>query len=199
MKKLILLGLMSAFADCSATDAMRRFEKLAANLHERLPFQCQSGEAIASAMDILQDSLADQKSAPILEVAIPQAPDSRQMFACLSKAEEGNLPIHLFVTSEFTDLESTKLFNDSWCDVLGEDNFQILKARTVSVTIPADVENIPDEYFADWKNLTRVAISGSSLKTIGVRAFAGSGIREIHIPDSVEELCEACFFECRSE
>ena len=24
------------------------------------------------------------------------------------------------------------------------------------------------------------------------------GVREIHIPDAVEELCEVCFYECKS-
>ena len=36
------------------------------------------------------------------------------------------------------------------------------------------------------------------MKLIGKEAFGGSGGVEIHIPDSVEELCEACFYGCES-
>ena len=35
------------------------------------------------------------------------------------------------------------------------------------------------------------------MKLIGKRAFCGSSVVELHIPDSVEEICESCFYECR--
>ena len=38
----------------------------------------------------------------------------------------------------------------------------------------------------------------SSLKLIGKRAFYRSGVRVIHIPHSVEKLCESCFYGCKS-
>ena len=36
----------------------------------------------------------------------------------------------------------------------------------------------------------------SSLKRIGVDAFYHSGLIEIRIPDSVEEVCDTCFYMC---
>ena len=38
----------------------------------------------------------------------------------------------------------------------------------------------------------------SSLKRIGPYAFSETGLKEIHIPDNVEEICEACFYRCLS-
>ena len=38
----------------------------------------------------------------------------------------------------------------------------------------------------------------SSLKGIGRLAFSESGVREIHIPDSVETLCDGCFCQCKN-
>ena len=36
------------------------------------------------------------------------------------------------------------------------------------------------------------------MRRIGSRAFYASGVVEIHIPDSVGELCEVCFCNCKS-
>lgn len=36
------------------------------------------------------------------------------------------------------------------------------------------------------------------MKRIGVAAFCKSGLREIHIPDDVEELCDKSFQFCTS-
>ena len=48
-------------------------------------------------------------------------------------------------------------------------------------------------------NLTRVTFSEScSLKALGKNAFCPSGLLEIHIPDSIEELCEKCFCGCEN-
>ena len=38
----------------------------------------------------------------------------------------------------------------------------------------------------------------SSLKRIGIESLYGSDLREIHIPDSVRELCAKCFYQCDS-
>ena len=42
---------------------------------------------------------------------------------------------------------------------------------------------------SECENLSRVTFGeSSSLKRIGERAFWGSGVREIHIPDGIERL-----------
>ena len=40
--------------------------------------------------------------------------------------------------------------------------------------------------------------SSSSLELIGVSCFESSGVEEVSIPDSVRELCDRCFYECKS-
>ena len=40
--------------------------------------------------------------------------------------------------------------------------------------------------------------SSSSLEGIGDFCFESSGVEEVSIPDSVRELCDGCFFECKS-
>ena len=48
-------------------------------------------------------------------------------------------------------------------------------------------------------SLSRVTFGeSSSLKLIGNKAFFRSGVYEIHIPNSVEELCDGCFSECEN-
>ena len=54
MKKLILLGLISAFADCKETAAMRKFESLSQGVHERLPFGVNKLPSSARIVDDLQ-------------------------------------------------------------------------------------------------------------------------------------------------
>ena len=38
----------------------------------------------------------------------------------------------------------------------------------------------------------------SSLERIGVSCFERSGVEEVSIPDSVCELCDRCFYKCKS-
>ena len=73
--------------------------------------------------------------------------------------------------------------------------------RLSEVVIPGSVEDIHDRCFFG-RDISRVIFSEpSSLKRIGVEAFAvdkwSTGIVEISIPDTVEELCEGCFRNCR--
>ena len=64
---------------------------------------------------------------------------------------------------------------------------------------PTVFKNLVTDAFTLCNNLCRV-ISGKSpsLKRIGVGTFCECGLEEIHIPDSVEELCRVCFYECKS-
>ena len=74
------------------------------------------------------------------------------------------------------------------------------------IHIPDNVEELCEACFALYskylrlhKRLARVTFGESSqLKLIGKKAFRGSDLREIHVPDSVEELSVACFYRCWS-
>ena len=58
---------------------------------------------------------------------------------------------------------------------------------------------ICEDSFRNCKSLSCVTFGeSSSLKLIGSGAFQGSGVREIHIPDGVEELREDSFCNCKS-
>ena len=176
MKKVILLGLISAFADCSETSAMRKLES---SLHEELPLATPRSSAIPTE----EFSVSDR---PILFSV--QNADKEMLIKELDKIRDSNATI--IVTPEILDF----LANPENKEILA-----VFKARVQSVSIADEVEDIPDEYFANWKNLSRVTFGeASSLKRIGRGAFRGSGLREIHIPDGVEELCERCFFVCQS-
>ena len=77
------------------------------------------------------------------------------------------------------------------------------------VCIPDSVRELRGRCFQGCKSLRRVTFgSSSSLERIGVEAFgsrqdgsgllAPCGLVEIHIPDSVRQLCGCCFQGCRS-
>ena len=40
--------------------------------------------------------------------------------------------------------------------------------------------------------------SSSSLERIGVECFEGSCVESVSIPDGVRELCDFCFYKCKS-
>ena len=78
------------------------------------------------------------------------------------------------------------------CGVIGQNvGLRSLRStqRTRFVSIPDGVEELCEECFYDCQNLSRVTFGeSSSLKLIGKAAFNGSGVREIHIPDGIEQL-----------
>ena len=52
-------------------------------------------------------------------------------------------------------------------------------------------EEICEQCFLWCQSLSRVTFGeSSSLKLIGEKAFSGTGLCEIHIPDAVEEICD---------
>ena len=69
------------------------------------------------------------------------------------------------------------------------------------ITIPDGVEEIGDRCFFNCPNLSRVSFGASpALRRIGTDAFSGDAqgfpLREIEIPDTVEEIGGACFAGC---
>lgn len=70
-------------------------------------------------------------------------------------------------------------------------------AKTVSV--PASVESIGEEAFANHSEIEVLQFKGNQVTDISYRAFAGcSGIKVISLPDSVQELGSGVFSDCTS-
>ena len=69
----------------------------------------------------------------------------------------------------------------------------------ISIIIPtnANITSIEDYTFASCDNLTSVTLP-SSLTSIGNRAFAGTKINSIVIPNAVTNIGEGAFFHCES-
>ena len=66
-----------------------------------------------------------------------------------------------------------------------------------NVTIPASVVSIGSSAFIDCKNLSSVTFEkGSSLTTIDMWAFSGSGLTSIEIPASVPSIEGYAFYRC---
>ena len=70
-------------------------------------------------------------------------------------------------------------------------------AKTVSV--PASVESIGEEAFANHSEIEILQFKGNQVTNISYRAFAGcSGMKVISLPDSVQELGSGVFSDCNS-
>ena len=71
------------------------------------------------------------------------------------------------------------------------------------ICVPKSVQVIPDQCFCSHLNLFRITFApGSRLEKIGFMAFGskdghGCPIQEIHIPDSVTEIGQGCFYNCK--
>ena len=178
MKKLILLGLISAFVDCNETVAMRKFKPLSHDLHERLPFFATTRSSAAPT------AMFSGPSNHIL-LSIQNA-DEEMLISELDRMQKNNTPV--LVNSEILKL----LANPKNKEILA-----IFKERVQSVSIADDVEEIPNGCFAKWKNLSKVTFGETScLKRIGAEAFCESGVTEIHIPDAITKIDMYCFSEC---
>lgn len=66
-----------------------------------------------------------------------------------------------------------------------------------TVFIPAECVDISDQCFMNCSSLTDVTFGeNSQLKTIGTGAFAFSGLKEITLPDHLENIKDGAFKEC---
>ena len=183
MKKLILLGLMSAFADCSAMDDSRRqFAGLESSLHKRLPFG--ANRLPSSASKVFEGEVYDHSDKLSVVCAFSDLEKNNVQIEQVQEDKES--PIFLSIQQGVTNLSNLK-------NTLGE-----AYSRLKFVSIPNSVEELCERCFFSCQSLSRVTFGeASSLKLIGKEAFLLSHLREIHIPDCVEELCVCCFASCR--
>jgi hypothetical protein len=65
------------------------------------------------------------------------------------------------------------------------------------ITIPEGTEAIGMSAFADCTNLKEVKLP-STLREIGLYAFAGSGIEHLVIPEGVEKIGGCAFEDCKN-
>lgn len=71
--------------------------------------------------------------------------------------------------------------------------------RVQFVSIPNNIVELYERCFYEYNSLKHITFgSSSSLKWIGRKALARSGIEHIHIPGSVEELGPQCFHYCKN-
>ena len=61
---------------------------------------------------------------------------------------------------------------------------------------PDSGEDLCDKCFSSCLDVLHVRFGKSSLKVIGIHAFFWSGLKEVHVLDSVEGVCEGCFSGC---
>lgn len=67
------------------------------------------------------------------------------------------------------------------------------------VAVPASVTAIAEEAFADNTTMEILQFKGNKVETIAYRAFAGcTGIQEVRLPDSLQELGSGAFSNCTS-
>ena len=188
MKKLMLLGLISAFADCSAMDDSRRqFAGIDSSLHERLPLGINKLPSSASIVDDLQHP---------------------SRLHCIVFSEGSQLDRDILDRLRRTDKDINLILQDKGDSFrLGEDYFRQLFGfrwlsigqKVVSVSIPDGVVELCERCFYGYQSLTRVTFGkNSSLRCIGGAAFRICSLTEIFIPDGVEEICDSCFFFCRA-
>ena len=208
MKKILILSVISACICINETDAMTELQNTQdVSLASR-------GIPAADAQDV-NDALETQpgpfatQSPPVgpLRVAHTNAVESQPIdertrneitpiyvdlsntnnTAYLTDMLGKDTSIHLVIKSKIERL-SSELFEQ----FLGKDNVAMLKSKVQSISIPNSVTEIADNCFKEWKNLSTVSFgSSSSLRRLGKEAFAGTSLREIHIPDSAEEICDA--------
>ena len=184
MKKLILLGLMSAFADCSAMDDSRRqFAGLESSLHKRLPFG--ANRLPSSASKVFEGEVYDHSDKLSVVCAFSDLEKNNVQIEQVQEDKES--PIFLSIQQGVTNLSNLK-------NTLGE-----AYSRLKFVSIPNSVEELCERCFFSCQSLSRITFGeASSLKLIGKEAFYDGGLCEIQIPDCVEELGDECFYGCES-
>ena len=173
MKKLMLLGLISAFADCSETDAMRKFEKLGSSLHERLPFdiglvQCVSsrpsersfnGKMYVYNFQNTQDEQTEtvQKEPSISLAIMGPVFSSNAEFVSISDRLEELRDSCFYVC---TSLSRVRFGETSSLKRIG--NLAFFASGLCEIHIPDNVVEIGSECFAWCKSLSRVTFGESS-------------------------------------
>lgn len=88
-------------------------------------------------------------------------------------------------------LESVTLGKD--VKSIGQEAFERC-SRLTDISIAGGLETIGEASFARCSALTDFNFAG--LKTIGVAAFYGTGLANVAIPDSVQEIGESAFDDC---
>lgn len=66
-----------------------------------------------------------------------------------------------------------------------------------NVPLPENLQSVESDLFASCSNITEIKIS-PNVKYIGKRAFSGTGIRSMVIPDHVKRLEFSAFYACKN-
>lgn len=89
---------------------------------------------------------------------------------------------------------ATKVWESAFLNI---DNGDRMNSNVVSVTIPDSVTTIEKWAFSGCENLTSIKLP-KNLKSIGVAAFAESGLTEISIPEGVTRIEGSAFALCKN-
>ena len=118
-----------------------------------------------------------------------------------SNLEKVTVSKNIRILGEFSGCENlteVMIPEDSALESFSTDAFSKTAIQTLS--IPANVTELPERLFYDCKNLTAVTFAeDSKLEKIGAYAFAESGLTSIDIPDTVTEFGEYAFNHCALE
>ena len=67
------------------------------------------------------------------------------------------------------------------------------------VILHAGVTEIAEDAFRDWDSLKEVVFAkGSRLERIGPHAFARTALREFAAPNTLKEICDGTFMNCKN-
>ena len=207
MKKLIVLGLMSAITNCMEINAMwsainpSGFVKETPRIDvDENPFRVPSHFEVKREQFAYTNVFASHKDNdgnPVNEIAAVYAfhQEEEEQKSPMQLAKVRGLPIFLIA-------QSKKMFESK--QILWEKI-----PRLVSVSIPDDLEHLPDKTFKtslqdighdrefDWVFRPSFCKSIIPLPVRGSGFFSDSGFREIHNPDSLEVTGVACCKGCR--
>ena len=162
--------------DASLAPLKRRFERLNDTLHERLPF-------------------STTKTTPSLSMVFE---GSRNELGGHQKVVVEFEPIEEKSCTKTSDKLTEGLYDDVHeslaaylvvCEVVSQTVGLTNPPRVRFVSIPDGIEELRVGCFYWRENLSRVTFGeSSSLKSIGMAVFSGSGVVEIHVPDRIEQL-----------
>ena len=115
--------------------------------------------------------------------------------------EEGNDDLELTIASVSSAWSGAVFYNSGIVDLvlpkrltqIGDYAFNYCKSLN-SINIPANIKVIGKNVFQDSALTTITFDKGSQLEKIGVRAFAGTKLTTIDLPDSVNEIGDSAFY-----